>query len=90
MRAKNFKSENRKKIEQKYQAKPRKDKSTELIKGRMFNSEKVLLVFVCEIHSWVSCFSYSFEFTMYYKCFAKVGSHGKKKLLYLIVQLLNN
>ena len=34
---------------------------TELNRGRMFESEKVLLVLVCEVHFWVSCFLYALE-----------------------------
>ena len=34
---------------------------TELKRGRMLYHQKVLLVLVCEMHFWVSCFLYSLD-----------------------------
>ena len=60
---------------------------TYLNRARMLNSEKVLLVLVCEIHFWVSCILYSSEICclpFFISCFAKLGQQGKKdKKLFL-------
>ena len=52
---------------------------TELKRGRMLNSEKVLLVLVCEMHFWVKFFLYSLKiccFPFFIKYFAKLGHQG--------------
>ena len=46
-----------------------------LCRDWIFKSEKILLVLVCEIHSWVSCFLYSIEIcclSFFRRCFTKL------------------
>ena len=60
----------------------------ELDRGKILKTEKVLLVLVCEIHFWVSCFLYSLEIcllvTIFTRCFAKLGQQSKKDKTYII------
>ena len=60
--------------------------NTELNRGRMFMSEKVLLDLVCEIHLWVSYFPSFYKICLPFPtmCSAKLGQQGKKEKNFIL------
>ena len=60
-------------------------------RGRMFKSGKVLLVLVCEIHIWVSCFLYSLEICCYHflhGVFLSWGIKVKRQKTWHVLQIV--
>ena len=58
----------------------------------MLNSEKFLLVLVCQIHLGVTCFLYFLDIfclPLFTRCLAKLGHQGKKDGDFFIIYLDN-